>query len=85
MIAISFTLGLRQHPATTETHNYRPSCARAGLATPRRPPLAVQKVYRSGVDVANDRRRCAMTKTVEPSSSTKLIYPQFKRGLRRPS
>jgi hypothetical protein len=52
-----------RHP---ETYNYRPACARTGLATPRWPPLAVQEVYRSGVGVANDRRRRAMTKTVEP-------------------
>src|SRR5712672_4749214 len=49
------------HP---ETHDYRPACARTGLATPRWPSLAVQQVYRLGVGVANDRRR-AMTKTVE--------------------
>jgi len=50
------------HP---ETHDYRPACARTGLATPRRPSLAVQKVYRLGVGVANDRRRRAKTKTIE--------------------
>ena len=43
------------HGHRPETHNYRPSCARAGLATPRRPSLAVQKVYRLGVAVASDR------------------------------
>src|SRR5260370_17281769 len=50
------------HP---ETHNYRPARARAGLETPRRPSLVVQKIYRLGGGVANERRRRAMTKTVE--------------------
>jgi len=50
------------HP---ETHNYRSARARAGLETPRRPSLVVQKIYRLGGGVANERRRRAMTKTVE--------------------
>jgi hypothetical protein len=67
-----------RHP---ETYNYRPACARTGLATPRWPPLAVQEVYRSGVGVANDRRRRAMTKTPDPHEhhGGRLFYPQFKR------
>ncbi len=55
MIAIRLTLGLIQRPAMTrawhlwtviipQTHNYRPACARTGLAAPRRPSLAVQKI-----------------------------------------
>ena len=40
------------HP---ETHNYRPACARTGLAAPRRPSLVVQKIYRVGVGVASER------------------------------
>jgi hypothetical protein len=39
------------HP---ETHNYRPACARTGLAAPRRPSLVIQKIYRLGVGVANN-------------------------------
>ncbi len=50
------------HP---ETHNYRPACARTGLAAPRRPSLVVQKIYRLRVGVANDWRGRVMTKTVE--------------------
>jgi hypothetical protein len=39
------------HP---ETYNYRPACARTGLAAPRRPSLAIQKIHRLGVGVANN-------------------------------
>jgi hypothetical protein len=39
------------HP---ETHNYRPACARTGLAAPRRPSLVIQKIHRLAVGVAND-------------------------------
>jgi hypothetical protein len=50
------------HP---ETHNYRPACARTGLAAPRRPSLVIQKIYRLGGGVASEWRRRAITKTVE--------------------
>jgi hypothetical protein len=39
------------HP---ETHNYRPACARTGLAAPRRPSLVIQKIRRLGVGIVND-------------------------------
>ena len=32
----------------TKTHNYRPACARTGLAASRRTSLVVQKIYRIG-------------------------------------
>ena len=68
MTAISFTLGSSQRPAATEglaftdghhseTHNYRPACARTGLAASRRPSLVVQKIYRVG-GVPNDFGAC---------------------------
>ena len=37
------------HP---EAHNYRPACARAGLAAPQRPSLVIQKIHRLGVGVS---------------------------------
>jgi hypothetical protein len=91
MMAISFTLGLRQCPATTtawhlcthhpETHSYRPACAWTGLATPRRTSLAVQKDYRLEVGVADDRRRRAMTKTsnlheYQDHGGVESVYPE---------
>jgi hypothetical protein len=51
------------HP---ETHNYRPACARKGLAAPRRPSLVIQKIHRLGVGVANNRLSARWTKTIEP-------------------
>jgi hypothetical protein len=39
------------HP---EAHNYRPACARAGLAAPRRPSLVIQKIHRLRAGGANN-------------------------------
>jgi hypothetical protein len=66
MTAISFTLGSSERPATkrlaftyghhSETNNYRPACARTGLAASRRPTLVVQEIH-----------RVAMASTVGPT------------------
>ena len=68
MTAIRLTLGLSQRPRNDkglaftdghhpETHNYRPACARTGLAASRRPSLVVQKVHRVTVGLATDTAR----------------------------
>jgi hypothetical protein len=51
--------GQTNHLASTpghhaETQHYRPAGARTGLATPRRPSLVVQKIYRLAGAIDDD-------------------------------
>jgi hypothetical protein len=58
------------HP---ETHNYRPACARTGLAAPRRPSLVIQKIHRLGVGGANNWLGRAMDENPRAPRGTKMV------------
>ena len=63
------------HP---ETHNYRPACARTGLAAPRRPSLVIQKIHRLGIGVANNWLGRAMDEKPSNPTSTKMVAMQVR-------
>jgi hypothetical protein len=63
------------HP---ETHNYRPACARTGLAAPRRPSLVIQKIHRLGVGAANNWLGRAMDEKPSNPTSTKMVAMQVR-------
>ena len=63
------------HP---ETHNYRPACARTGLAAPRRPSLVIQKIHRLGVGATNNWLGRAMDEKPSNPTSTKMVAMQVR-------
>jgi hypothetical protein len=68
------------HP---ETHNYRPACARTGLAAPRRPSLAIQKSHRLGVGARTTGWGVRWTKPLTPTS-IKTVAAGNRDTLKKP-